>query len=782
MDRSCADPSRCLFVVPCRVFPLVKGRRVDVCTMPQTRRNSRSLCCCQKPSDERRRPKEDPDEVAKRLETLDREFREMKEQVKHQKNVHVFTVDDYELDPRGLEWDRKFRGRDVENLREALAKREKPPGFPSVPLEQTDLFSEEEIESFKERASTIDPVGNIVWHDPMPESDFDITLDNSHFRDTSHVNGETDPDTQRFLYENALPDKTFASEAEQLAEYARFYDDIEIEEFWDEKPCTFQDNTPVPPPDKLKRWQEAAEARGGNATVGESYKLHPTKHATEFDTSLERERTASYGSRSGLEVPPQHRILHDIHKGKWIGVARVFSIPGSANDIEPSEAPEQGSYDSSGGTGDDRNGSTGGGDDGWRGANKDSDSDSADDVDRPSESSNGGPNQDTGAESSSSPLKDLSGVDLPQAQSIGNEVVVTTAVQQKENGDVQWISSVVSESVSRPIVTFPCRDSSDALCPGRTVFSDGSYVLEQNDVIPYDETETVPDEDDPPSNVAVEVKGPSVFPGLTVSDDLFRAIIKAAGVEDSENIGGIVELCIMHDGAKVRQRVIIGNKFGELSNVVVICEAYGDDDHALSLAKQLFSRKATYDALVGSWTGTGISLHPLCPPCAISEMCSRLEFEKVERPPDPRVLTYLREDLSSMKAATAAQVSPASVRPREKLSRRVIRALERDEARLSRCSHVSCEVLQGFVQERHAWEVTKTGLFSPRLGHGVPDYFAMPLPGGVILVTVIGAWAPGVRGRVELIDCACPTRKRIIGSKSGEGEVTGTALLTENKE
>jgi hypothetical protein len=267
-----------------------------------------------------------------------------------------------------------------------------------------------------------------------------------------------------------------------------------------------------------------------------------------------------------------------------------------------------------------------------------------------------------------------------------------------------------------------------------------------------------------------------------MSDGMVAALIsESKPAEDMSSARGVAEVCMMSDCGEKRHRNIICCVDGQLTHVVSLCEVRGTDADSAIECRKLAREHASVDALLGMWNGKGVSLHPYFPPLAVSEMISELNAVAMERAPEPQDLTYLKEDMSSEESAlsTDRESLPPSRQRREKLSKRVQAALARDSERVGRCRLVTTEVLQSILREVSAWESCASALRSPRLGPWAPDYFALALPGGSVLIAPVGIWQLRVRSRVELVQATRPARRRLIASRSSQGSVTGAALVRE---
>jgi hypothetical protein len=667
---------------------------------------------------------EDDDEREAMRDRLDRGFRDLQAENADVENLKMFAVGDYELDPGGLEWSRDFRGRNRELLDQALAERSVPDGFNDVPLRYTDLHSDEEIAEFENRARISDPNGNATWQDPMPESDFDPDAD-IDFRDWGPAaEAPIDPETEAALRARASPRRCYDSEEDERAAlmetFEKFDNAAMIHAESDQ--LKFKDDEPVPTSEEYQQWQRAAEERGGNACLGDSHELSPAKLETDFDIREEHFRERSYDEAPNnnlMTVPHQYKTILECHGGEWTGVLSVFSI---------------------------------------------NDNLALENVDIPDADGNG---EKAAKEEVSDEVRTAF---HPAKANLSFEV--TTKVSERPNVGLEWLMTSEDLPAGSPDIGLAAvarRDQPDALSPGRAVFDDGSYVAEVADM-----------------TVFADKSGGKMKPGsndgsLSISDAMLATLVGESSADEPTEVRGVAEICIVGDCGTQRRRTVLCAVNGHVTHVISLCEARGVDPKATAACRRMMEEFASMESILGTWTGKGVSLHPFFPPLAISEMTSELDLILVDRAPEPQTLTYLKEEMSNETTAleTDGESVPPSRQNRDKLSKRVQAALARDGVRLSRCRVLSTEMLQSIMRESCAWESRSSALRSPRLGPWAPDYFALSLPGEVVLIAAIGPWQPRVRTRFELLHATRPVRRRMIAARSTEGCVTGAALLRE---
>lgn len=756
-----------------------------------------------------------------RAQRLDAEFRALQEEYSDVPNLHIFNADEYELDPRGVPWLQDMRGRDREKLKQALGGRPAPPGFDDAPLLHTDLFDQSELDGMVESFQSIDPRGNRLWIDPMPASDFDhaaawaaglydekeggdgiearsdapvegsplyerdhIPADEQAIRPEDRVHFRPFP-ARNPTEDNAADDLDLSQSADvgivysSLAEernalletYAKEDTRLMVENEAGLAKAFDSDATiPVPEREEYSRWQREALKRGGNASVGDSHSLSPAKLASENDVASGRRREMGYHKMTAtIAVPAQHGTLTEVHGGQWTGIATVISISTilrNGEDIDPEGVPS-----TSG-----RGGFDGGGE---HAAGKEGDEgDRRENV----EIANASLQSDARISGTKEVPNELTSV-LGKPRADRSVQILTSVVDHVDGESTLWSLDVAGspERSSSP----QCRiGNGDVLTPGLAVFADGSYVAQAaSGSESLDDTENdcgVPDG------------------GLSISDECLSSLIGM----DSERIGcvsGVAELCVVENnsGGTKRHRAVLCTVGEQLSYVLSIAEVQGTGSAAELAAAEFASQIANIqDVLVGIWRGHGTSLHPHFPPFPISDMTSLNEFECLRSAPPPQDMTYLKEDFSSAPAAVSTRAPRSAGRPEEsggrtKLSKRVVAALKHDARRLSRCRFVGTDILQEAVKERHAWEMLRSALRSPRLGPHAPDYVTIPLPGGSLLSMALGKWNPQMRNRVELLvateagggndvgDVACRQRTRLIAARSPDGVITGAGLLLE---
>jgi hypothetical protein len=758
---------------------------VSQCAAPQQRTSSRRLNARRRAICATAKPVDGEPRVLQRAR-LDAEFRALQAEYEGHPSIHVYSADDYELDPRGLSWQRDMHGRDRAELRAALATREVPEGFNTVPLREDDVLDRESIDGFVERARFVDPQGNREWRDPMPASDFlplaesedDCTL---HIRAMPSAESATSDVMEAGLLARALPDPYAGlSDREDEAALMSLFlvaDAVaEMRAGADER-LVYNDATPVPHPETYKRWQDAAKARGGNAVSGESHVLSPAKIRTPYDDVVQQARIAGVGESGAVptlvnsststvpplavNVPMQHKTLADIHFGEWAGVLAVLTLDDYLvrADGENESAGERVANVMSGDGGNPPDGGSGEGGGKYRESRDDCESDDEEILDDAA--------HDDAAHDDCGTYSEPFCVD------------VMTVVTGGADRSVKW--SMSGDGGLESTLTFAiASETNDSLAPGRAVFDDGSYVSQP--VSAQEVTAVFYDED--VEHIRSISGGSPGSSALTVSDEALASIIASADpTPTTETTTGVAELCAMGGDGLRRQRVILCDQGGDLTHIVVLCEVNGTGPEAVASARVFAAERAMLtESLLGVWAGNGTSLHPYFPPYPVAEMKSSVDMSRVASPPEPRSLTYVKEDTTTAPAAMGASVARSvKAGQREKLSKRVVAALRRDAVRLSRCNYVCTEELQGAQAERTAWEkMTRGGLYSPRLGPRAPDYAALALPGGGAVVVSVGKWVPGVRCRVELVQKAeGGVRKRLVGARSAEGVVTGAALLSE---
>lgn len=705
---------------------------------------------------------------------LDAQFRALQDEMRGVENVEMFNRDEYEVDERGLLWEMKMRGMSLEEVKERTRARTGKKGVEGEAIAYDDIMEKEVVEGFEDSLRTTEPWGNADWVDPMPESDFDRAGIESEddednyvrFRgDLRQVGEEGDEGMEGAAVagdwlggdlemKDAMLAKVYVSEEEEIEALKVVFEKREWRKFLegeDNEMAQRDSVVPVAEPEEFRKWQRAAEERGGNASEGDSNFLGPAKLASDQDVAYER-RMAGSGNEEG-KPPNQFDSFVEVQSGQWEGFFSVHAVDENMTEVE--------AEDGTGGDAEDGNDSGGSG----RGKGGDGE----DPTERRDEER---------------------GEDAESEDSAGDEPVMRPAVALWTGSVCSVVSTCEGESVnfetrlslegedvanllsSEAKVAFAPQEEmvGNSLAPGRAVFDDGSYMLQTM------------------LNVCES-------PELSLSDSVVKSVLSESGRsvdgDGSGELKGVAEVCIMSQDGSTRHRTLLYTQSDVLTYIVSVCETRSDDNATFLPSAD---HSSLISSLLGRWRGRGMSLHPYFPTMPLSTMTSVHDFEVAPAAPAPQDLTYVKEDLSSSRAAldglsrSRSASQEAEKQPqKQKLSKRVVQALKRDAARLAACRLSSNETLQDVMTERTAWQMVEGGLYSPRLGPRVPDYFALALPGGAVVLASIGKWKPGVRSRLEVVlpegsasgAEGDKKRTRMIGARSMEGDFTGIALIRE---
>lgn len=291
----------------------------------------------------------DDEDIAKpRLPDFNRDYYDsLKAQYANDPYVHIYSKEDYKLDPKDVPWLYDCRGRDIKEIKEKVRKRmedrqknpqaHRPPehedGHEDAPpnaLIWTDLHTEQEISEFPKRALTEDPVSGRVWSTPITKSQLYTVTEQYEtpkgvppilFDDEEPMSKIPfeDPDMFWENVEPPLPGNLYDESDELIAlnrSWEHMHEQIEARNV--DHGMTFGEMDLVPDPAEYERWKREAEKRGGNATVGDSHFLSP--YGTARSTRMQ-ERTAR---RS--DEPLQHDCLVRTHVGLWDGTITVYQL------------------------------------------------------------------------------------------------------------------------------------------------------------------------------------------------------------------------------------------------------------------------------------------------------------------------------------------------------------------------------------------------------------------------------------------------------------------------
>lgn len=272
-------------------------------------------------------------------EHFDRDYYDqLKAQYAHLENVHIFSKDDYEIDPRDTPWLCEDGGCDLKALRNNVAESLVQPGeldvAPDRPFRHTDLHTPHDIHTLNTRFQNADAVSGRVWQDPMPDSDFD---GDEEWIDLRKVDDPVKDHDCEDAFVGAEPKplkrKQYTSVEEEFAAVMESADRMQAENLDQPIPKTaWNEVVPIPDPDEFAKWQKAAEERGGNSTRSESHFLPPVK---KMERGASSEVSDSFcENENELTRHKQHQPLIEAHVGSWTGELSVFSISGNSFSVQ----------------------------------------------------------------------------------------------------------------------------------------------------------------------------------------------------------------------------------------------------------------------------------------------------------------------------------------------------------------------------------------------------------------------------------------------------------------
>lgn len=248
--------------------------------------------------------------------------------------VRIFAKEDYELDDMDTPWLSDYRGRDIEKLREKVKDRPKPPGMSFAPLLLTDLHSEEELESFEERARTHDPVSGRCWDDPPPDIP---PSDGQQFSDLRPcpedvLNQPDDPELHKLKFQPALA-KQFESEEDEINALQQAFSDMQAAELMkDTSTIATHDQFPIPSRTNFSKWEQASTIRGGDSTVSDSYFLPPAANRAQDEHHAQVDKQKISPAQK-VAVPKQYNALTSAHGGVWHGTLDVYALGWEDNEL-----------------------------------------------------------------------------------------------------------------------------------------------------------------------------------------------------------------------------------------------------------------------------------------------------------------------------------------------------------------------------------------------------------------------------------------------------------------
>lgn len=290
-------------------------------------------------------------------------YDKLKDMYKDDPDVHIFSRDDYELDPKEAPWLYDYRGRDLNVIRENVRKRveeheknkkeqndtiksgderneeaedDDDDGIPIHALQWTDLHTEEELGTLRERALTEDISNGRLWSCPMTEEELKFSEESEegiHFR----PDGEDAPvvmptsDGVADWGDSPSVEAMGISEIDEdaISELEDAYRKMTSYGFPDTNPNglkreshTWGESIPIPDADEYKRWQREAEIRGGNAVFDEAHDFAP--YVDVFGDQQQQQSDARANGAAG--IPPQHDALVEAYAGKWSGTATVIEL------------------------------------------------------------------------------------------------------------------------------------------------------------------------------------------------------------------------------------------------------------------------------------------------------------------------------------------------------------------------------------------------------------------------------------------------------------------------
>lgn len=240
--------------------------------------------------------------------------------------VTIYSKDDYVLDDTIDDgWlGEDLRGRDLNQLRETLSTRPIPDNLPFAPLHLTDLHSAERVKHFNSDACSYDPTTGIPWEDVPHDMHMYPDCEFSDLRHVDEVASHDDEEniTQQLPFEpmkrKPISEKALRTE---LMVAMNELEEIDSDSVEDNEFFAPEGNVPTPTETDLRRWKEAAEARGGNALTHNNFVLRPQNY----------EQSAAPSELP--PVPPQYSGPVRAHLGRWIGEAEVIKLEWSRNSV-----------------------------------------------------------------------------------------------------------------------------------------------------------------------------------------------------------------------------------------------------------------------------------------------------------------------------------------------------------------------------------------------------------------------------------------------------------------
>lgn len=288
-------------------------------------------------------------------------YDKLKDMYKDDPDVHIFSRDDYELDPKEAPWLYDYRGRDLNVIRENVRKRveeyeknkkeqsnktksgneenkedeDDDDGIPIHALQWTDLHTGEELRTLRERALTQDISNGRLWSCPMTEEELEFseeTEEGIHFRPDREDAPVVMPTTDGVADWGDSPsleamgiseiEEDAISELEDAYRKMTSYGFLNTNPNGSERvPHTWGESIPIPDADEYKRWQREAEIRGGNAVFDEAHDFAP--YADVFGDQQQQPDAHANGAAG---IPPQHDALVEAYAGKWSGTATVIEM------------------------------------------------------------------------------------------------------------------------------------------------------------------------------------------------------------------------------------------------------------------------------------------------------------------------------------------------------------------------------------------------------------------------------------------------------------------------
>lgn len=247
--------------------------------------------------------------------------------------VHIYAKEDYDVEGINVPWLDDDNGIDCQQLAHRTANRPVPPGFTVAPQRWTDVWSQEDLDSFATRAETYDPTTGVYWNDAptdlhlLHEREFsDLRFDDTTDDQCEH------PDPPPDLPFPPLPRKQI-SHHQLLFELDKCFDELQaINAEEDEQipvaPLASSGNVPQPSVEDVRKWEAAEKARGGVSSENDRHALPPYAPYVEPPTP------------DFADVPPQFSALIDTHVGQWQGVAQIFALNWLKDDVRVTSTGE----------------------------------------------------------------------------------------------------------------------------------------------------------------------------------------------------------------------------------------------------------------------------------------------------------------------------------------------------------------------------------------------------------------------------------------------------------